>query len=57
MAFPSGTMGLALGGRQVDALRMGYSVDVDRRTGAGTLRVPVPAPTGRNGLAPALTYS
>lgn len=55
MAFQRRTMGLAFGGKQVDSLRMGYRADVVPRTGAGTLRVPVPAPPGRDGLAPALT--
>ena len=48
-------MELAFGGRPVEALRTGYRVDVDQCAGAGTLRVPVTAPAGRNGLGPSLT--
>jgi RHS repeat-associated protein len=50
-------MSLAFGGRKVADLSIGYSVDVDPRTGAGALRVPVPAPPGRHGLGPALTLA
>jgi RHS repeat-associated protein len=48
---------LAFQGRKVEELSVGYAVDVDVRTGAAALRVPVPAPPGRHGLAPALTLS
>ncbi len=50
---------LSFGGRKVDDLGVDYSVDVDARTGAAILRVPVPAQPGRDGLGPAfsLNYS
>src|SRR5689334_7166219 len=50
-------MPLAFGGRNIGDLSIGYSVDVDPRTGASALRVPVPAPPGRQGLGPALTLT
>jgi RHS repeat-associated protein len=50
-------MALAFGGRSVGDLSIDYTVDVDPRTGAASLRVPVPAPPGRHGLAPALTLA
>ncbi len=46
-------MALGFGGRGVEALSLGAAVEVDPRTGAASLRVPVPVQTGR-GLAPSL---
>jgi len=46
---------LSFDGRPTSDLTNGYSVDVDIRTGAAALRVPVPAPPGLAGLAPNLT--
>jgi Salmonella virulence plasmid 65kDa B protein len=48
---------LAFRARRVEELSVGYAVDVDVRAGATALRVPVPAPPGRHGLAPASTLS
>lgn len=42
------------GGRQANELRVAHSLDVDPCTGAATLRVPIPAPSGRAGFGPAL---
>src|SRR5262245_61653287 len=50
-------MAFAFGGRNVGDLSIDYAVDVDARTGAASLRVPVPAPPGRHGLAPSLTLA
>ena len=50
---------LSFAGRSTSELTTGYSVDVDARAGSAGLRLPVPAPPGRSGLAPslALQYS
>jgi hypothetical protein len=48
---------LAIRGRRAEELSVGDAVDVDVRAGAAALRVPVPAPPRRHGLAPALTLS
>jgi RHS repeat-associated protein len=50
-------MPLEFGGREVGDLSLGYSVDVDAQTGAAALRVPVPVPPGRHGLAPSLSLA
>src|SRR5512132_1839839 len=50
-------MALAFGGREIGDLSLGYRVDVDARTGAAALHVPVLAPPGRHGLGPALTLT
>jgi hypothetical protein len=46
-------MALGFGGRGVEALTLGAAVEVDPRTGAASLRAPVPVPAQR-GLAPSL---
>ncbi|HEX6099236.1 MAG TPA: SpvB/TcaC N-terminal domain-containing protein [Thermoanaerobaculia bacterium] len=48
---------IELGGRTVSDLSIGYDCDVDRASGAATLRVPVPLPPGRNGFGPSLGLS
>src|SRR5262245_538290 len=48
---------LEFGGRTVADLSTYYAVDVDARAGAASLRVPLPAPTGRNGFAPSLSLT
>lgn len=48
-------MPLAFAGRKIDELRLAYGADVDLSSGAAGLRVPVPVPSGRNDLGPALT--
>ncbi len=53
-------MSLGFGGRKVGQLGIGHGVEVDARTGAAGLRVPVPVPAGRQGFGPqrlALTYA
>jgi RHS repeat-associated protein len=50
-------MALAFGGRDIGDLSIGGGLEVDPRTGAAALRVPVPAPPGRHGLGPALTLA
>jgi hypothetical protein len=39
-------------GRSVEDLCIAHQVDVDRRTGAASLAVPIPVPVGRGGLGP-----
>src|SRR5688572_11205631 len=50
---------LSFAGRPIGDLTTGHSVDVDIRTGAAALRIPVPSPPGRSGLSPefVLEYS
>jgi hypothetical protein len=47
------TMSIGFGGRGIEALSLGAAVEVDPRTGAASLRVPIPVPAGR-GMAPSL---
>lgn len=50
---------IEFGGRSIEELSTGHQCEVDRTTGAATLRVPVPLPPGRNGFGPSfvLTYT
>jgi len=48
---------IGFGGRSIDELSVGYECDVDRTTGASTLRIPVPLPPGRNGFGPSFALS
>jgi RHS repeat-associated protein len=48
---------LAFGGRQVEDLAIGYTVEVDASSGIASLRVPVLPPPGRGNLAPPLVLS
>ena len=48
---------IGFGGRSIDELSVGYECDVDRTTGASTLRIPIPLPPGRNGFGPSFALS
>jgi RHS repeat-associated protein len=48
---------LSFGGKKISDAWLAYTAEVDSFTGASALRVPVPVPPGRDGLAPDLALA
>lgn len=48
---------MGIGGRTISELALDHAVDVDARSGAAELRIPIPITAGRHGVGPLLTLT